>query len=839
MEPVKNMIISSFSLLLFFPPFILISYLALPFGKIVINAFMKISYNWLKQHIDISESPEEISAKLTKAGLEVEGIEEYESIKGGLKGLVIGYVLTCEKHPGADKLSKTTVDVGNGTILPIVCGAPNVAAGQKVVVALVGTTMYPGEGEPFKISKAKIRGEVSEGMICAEDEIGLGKSHAGIMVLETNLPLGTPASEYFKIENDYTIEIGLTPNRADAASHLGVARDLKALLKRNLKEAKVETPKAKGSKVEIIIENKEACPRYAGLTISGISVKESPEWLKNRLKAIGLNPINNVVDITNYILHDLGQPLHAFDLDKVKGNKVIIKTLPKDTEFVTLDGVKRKLSDKDLMICNAEAPMCIAGVFGGQESGVNVATKNIFLESAYFSPDSVRKTSQFHGLKTDASFRFERGTDPNMPVTALLKAAQLIVEVAGGEISSEVTDLYAAPVNDFKIETTYSYINRLIGKQLEKSVVKEILTGLNIAIVSEKEEELKLSVPAYKVDVQRPADIVEEVLRIYGYDNIELSDRLSAAYLADFPEKDKDKLQKLVGSMLAGSGFNEILTNSMTKPAYADFLGVTDRSVEVLNKLSEELGVMRQSLLFSGLEILNYNINRRQKDLKLFEFGKTYSKEEGKYKESNRLALFVTGAIQTESWNVTAKEADFFYLNTVVTKILQKLNLSDAQQQTTELKAFAQGINYVKNNKVIASVGKVQDKALKLADIKQTVYYAEFDADALLKAYKNAIQFRELNKYPEVRRDLSLVLDKAVTFEQIRQMALKLEKKLITDINVFDVYEGKNLGEGKKAYAISFILQDFEQTLTDKVIDNTMQKLMTSFEKELGAVIRK
>ncbi|HVE00044.1 MAG TPA: phenylalanine--tRNA ligase subunit beta [Cytophagaceae bacterium] len=800
---------------------------------------MKISYNWLKQHIDLTESVEEIAAKLTKAGLEVESIEEYESVKGGLKGLVIGQVLTCEKHPGADKLSKTTVDVGNGTVLPIVCGAPNVAAGQKVIVALVGTTVYPLTGEPFKISKAKIRGEVSEGMICAEDEIGLGSSHAGIMVLQTDLPLGTPGAAYFKIETDYTIEIGLTPNRADAASHLGVARDLKALLNRDLNEIKTTSPKATGKKIEIIVENKEACPRYTGLTISGLAVKDSPDWLKNRLKAIGLNPINNVVDITNYILHDLGQPLHAFDQDKIKGNKVIVKTLPKDTEFVTLDGVKRKLSDKDLMICNAQEPMCIAGVFGGLESGVTASTKSIFLESAYFSPDFVRKTSQFHALKTDASFRFERGTDPNMPVTALLKAAQLIIEIAGGEITSEVTDIYSTPVNDFKIETSYSYINRLIGKTLERSLIKEILQGLNIQIELEKDDQLKLSVPPYKVDVQRPADIVEEVLRIYGYDNIELSDRLSAAYLADFPEKDKDKLQKLIGSMLAGSGFNEILTNSMTKPVYAEFLGVQAQSVEVLNKLSEELGVMRQSLLFSGLEILNYNINRRQKDLKLFEFGKVYNKEEGKYKEGNRLALFVTGTVQDESWNVTAKEADYYYLNSVVTKILQKLNLADAQQQKSELTAFAQGINYIKNNKVIASLGRVHDKALKLADIKQPVYYAEFDADALLKGYKNAIQFRELNKYPEVRRDLSLVLDKSVTFEQIKQLALKQEKKLITDMNVFDVYEGKNLGEGKKAYAISFTLQDYEQTLTDKVIDSTMQKLMSSFEKELGAVIRK
>jgi phenylalanyl-tRNA synthetase beta chain len=818
---------------------LLTTYLAFPFGDLAFNIIMKISYNWLKQHIDLSETPEEISAKLTKAGLEVESVGEFESIKGGLKGLVIGQVLTCEKHPGADKLSKTTVDVGNGTILPIVCGAPNVAAGQKVVVALVGTTMYPTTGESFKISKAKIRGEVSEGMICAEDEIGLGASHEGIMVLDTVLPLGTAAAEYFRIENDYTIEIGLTPNRADAASHLGVARDLKALLKRELKTFEPKITPSGIAKVEVVVENKEACPRYAGLTISGLTVKESPDWLKNRLNAIGLNPINNIVDVTNYILHDLGQPLHAFDLEKVKGNKIIVKTVSKDTEFVTLDGVKRKLSDKDLMICNAEQPMCIAGVFGGQESGVSAATKSIFLESAYFSPDFVRKTSQFHGLKTDASFRFERGTDPNMPVTALLKAAQLITEIAGGTISSSIIDIYPEPVKDFKVETSYSYINRLIGKPLEKSLVKEILTGLNINIDSDQEDNLKLSVPPYKVDVQRPADIVEEVLRIYGYDNIALSDRLSAAYLADFPEKDKDKLQKLIGSMLAGSGFNEIITNSMTKPVYAEFLGTTDKSVEVLNKLSEELGVMRQSLLFSGLEIVNYNINRRQKDLKLFEFGKIYSKEDGKYKEGNRLALFVTGSIQAESWNTQAKEADYFYLNSIVHKILQKLNLGDVQQQKAELNYFGQGVHYSKNSKIIASLGKVQEKALKLTDIKQPVYYAEFDADALLKAYKNNIQFQELNKYPEVRRDLSLVLDKSITFEQIRQLALKQEKKLITDINVFDVYEGKNLGEGKKAYSISFILQDFEQTLTDKVIDNTMQKLMTSFEKDLGAVIRK
>jgi phenylalanyl-tRNA synthetase beta chain len=804
---------------------------------------MKISYNWLKQHIDLSESPEETAALLTKSGLEVESLDEFESIKGGLKGLVVGEVLTCEKHPGADKLSKTTVDVGNGTVLPIVCGAPNVAAGQKVIVATVGTTVYPVSGEPFKINKAKIRGEVSEGMICAEDEIGLGTSHDGIMVLQTPLPNGTPAAEYLNIENDLVIEIGLTPNRADAASHLGVARDLRALLRRPLKAAEPVLPALEKDQLQVAIEvkNTEACPRYAGLTISNLTVAPSPEWLQNRLKSIGVHPINNVVDITNYILHDLGQPLHAFDLAKVKGNKVIVQTLPDNTAFVTLDGNKRTLRAQDLMICDGEGtPMCIAGVFGGLESGVSSSTTSIFLESAYFSPDYVRKTAQHHGLKTDASFRFERGTDPNMPVKALKKAATLLVELAGGKITSEIQDVYAKPVEHFQITTSYTYINQLIGKQLAKEEVATILKGLDIAIKEgSTADELQLSVPPYRVDVQRPADIVEEVLRIYGYDNIELSNRLSAAYLADFPEKDKDKLQKLTGSLLAATGFHEILTNSMTKPAYAAYLGIADKSVEVLNKLSEDLAVMRQSLLFSGLEVLNYNLNRRQKNLKVFEFGKVYSKEEGKYKESNRLSLLITGNLQAESWAAPNKEADFYYLNGVVQKILQKLQIADAKQQPSTELYLAQGVDYVKNNKVLVSLGKVQDKALKLADIKQPVYHAIFDADALLKAYKNTLQFKELNKYPEVRRDLSLVLEKAVSFEQIKSLALKQEKKLITDINVFDVYEGKNLGENKKAYSISFILQDYEQTLTDKVIDATMQKLMNSFEKELGAVIRK
>ncbi|MBX9852350.1 MAG: phenylalanine--tRNA ligase subunit beta, partial [Cytophagaceae bacterium] len=629
---------------------------------------MKISYNWLKQHIDLKEPAGEIANLLTRSGLEVESVEQFETVPGGFKGLVIGKVLTCEKHPGADKLKKTTVDIGNGVVVPIVCGASNVAEGQKVVVATVGTTLYPQNAEPFKISKAKIRGEVSEGMICAEDEIGLGNSHEGIIVLSTDLPTGTPASEFFRIETDEILEIGLTPNRADATSHFGVARDLRALLKRELKKDSADQFKVenKSNPVEVIVEDKKACLRYSGLTITGVKVAESPDWLKNRLKAIGLSPINNIVDITNYILHDLGQPLHAFDLAKVSGKKVIVKTVAAGTEFITLDNIKRKLSATDLMICNADAPMCIAGVFGGSKSGVSNETTDIFLESACFSADSVRKTSMHHGLKTDASFRFERGTDPNMTVYALKKAALLIKEIAGGTISADISDIYPAPIQNFTIQTTYKNIDRLIGIKIERSVIKDILKALDIELKSESEEGLTLSVPPYRVDVQREADIVEEIIRIYGYDKIEVSERLSTNYLAEFPEKDKDSLTIILSHLLSSNGFNEIISNSLTKPAYSESLNLSDKDVVILNKLSEDLGVMRQSLLFSGLEAMVYNINRRQKDLKLYEFGKIYYKAEGKYTEKNRLSLFITGNVSSESWMNAAKPVNFHELNSVV-----------------------------------------------------------------------------------------------------------------------------------------------------------------------------
>jgi phenylalanyl-tRNA synthetase beta chain len=804
---------------------------------------MKISFNWLKNFIQINESPEEIGALLTKSGLEVEGIETFETLPGGLKGLVIGEVLTCERHPGADKLSKTTVDLGNGIIAPIVCGAPNVAAGQKVVVATVGTTVYPLTGEPFKISKAKIRGEVSEGMICAEDEIGLGESHDGILVLDTSLPNGTPAAEYFKIETDHVIEIGLTPNRADATSHLGVARDLKALLKKDICNKDLSSFKSDNHKapININIENTAACPRYAGLTISGIKVQPSPAWLQNRLKAIGLSPINNIVDATNYVLHDLGQPLHAFDLNKVKGNTINVKTVSEGTSFVTLDQVERKLKSNDLMICNAEEPMCIAGVFGGANSGVSDATTAIFLESAYFSPDYIRKTAMQHGLKTDASFRFERGTDPNMPVIALKQAALLIKEIAGGEISSELYDIYSSPIDNFQFDVTYSNIDRLIGKKIEHHIIKEIVQSVGITITAETPEGLSLSVPPYKVDVQREVDVIEEIIRIYGFENIEVSEYLNSDFLANFPEKDSEKIKRSIANLLTDNGFNEILSNSLTSPNYYE--GLTDfdptQHVAILNRLSEDLGIMRRTLLFSGLEALAYNINRKQNNLSVYEFGKSYHLIEGKYKENNHLALWKSGNATDETWLSKSTATSFHDFAATITQLIQKLNLSKISIDKFADDVFKNGLKYTRNNKVIITAGILQKSILKKTGIKQDVYYADIDLDAVLKGFDNKIIFSEISKFPEVRRDLALVLDKKVSFDEISKLANKTERKLLKDINVFDVFEGEQIGKDKKSYSVSFLLQDNEQTLTDKQIDGTMQKLIATFEKDLGAIIRK
>ncbi|MVM40986.1 phenylalanine--tRNA ligase subunit beta [Spirosoma sp. HMF3257] len=814
---------------------------------------MEVSYKWLQEFIELPESPEEVGKLLTSTGLEVEGIEKIEAIPGGLEGVVIGEVLTCTKHPDADKLSLTTVDVGTVQPLPIVCGAPNVAAGQKVVVALVGATLHPSSGESFQIKKAKIRGAASEGMICAEDEIGLGTSHAGIMVLTTDLPNGTPAARYFNLEADYQIAIGLTPNRIDAASHLGTARDLKAVLNRPMRLPSVEAfaigntnLTAPAARLDVQVDDEIACPRYTGLTITGLTVHESPDWLKQRLLSIGLNPINNLVDITNFVCHDLGQPLHAFDAAKIAGGKVIVKTLLEGTPFITLDGVERKLSATDLMICDAEKPMCIAGVFGGQYSGVSAETTSIFLESAYFAPASVRKTAQHHGLKTDASFRFERGTDPNMPVFALKRAALLIQEVAGGTISSDITDIYPSPIEPFRVPVRYRNIDRLIGIQISRAEIHRILEALDIQAEETNDAGFMAIVPPYRVDVTREADVIEEILRIYGLDNVPLSLSLAADSLSEFPKTDPDQWQSRVGQLMAANGFYEILTLSLTRPAYNDAIrsSLPGDDVTLLNPLSDELSVMRQTLLFSSLETLVYNLNRRQKDLKTFEFGKVYHKvklEDGstKYVERMRLSLAISGNQHPESWLQKNQTVAYHDLATAVQRVLNLFRIKSFETQAADPIVFQYGLTYIVNKKPIVSLGLVQPKLTKLVDLKQPVFYADFDWQALLKLASSKARYEEVVRFPEVRRDLSLVIDKGVNFEQISRLARQTERKLLRSINVFDVYEGENLGADKKAYSVSFMLQDATQTLTDSAIDKTMQRLMSAFEQELGAVIRK
>ncbi|MCU0448831.1 MAG: phenylalanine--tRNA ligase subunit beta [Bernardetiaceae bacterium] len=819
---------------------------------------MNISYQWLQQLIHLPEVPEQVGAWLTSTGLEVEAIEPYERVRGGLAGVVLGRVLTCAKHPNADKLSLTTVDVGGPEPLAIVCGAPNVAAGQTVVVATVGSTIYPIEGEPITLKKTKIRGENSEGMICAEDELGLGRSHAGIMVLATDLPPGTPAAVYFGLATDQVFVIGLTPNRADAASHLGTARDLKAKLGRALQPPAVNfasLPADRSRPIGVTVRNPEACPRYTGVSIAGVQVGPSPAWLQNRLRAIGLTPINNVVDATNYVLHELGQPLHAFDADKIAGQQIIVTTLPAGTLFVTLDQVERKLAASDLMICDGQSnPMCIGGVFGGANSGITEATTAVFLESAYFAASSIRATSQYHGLKTDASFRFERGTDPNGTRRALERCAALIVELAGGRIASEVVDVGQTDFAPHHIEVKYAHIDRLIGKKLPRPEIKTILQNLDFEILREDETSLRLAVPSFRVEVRQSADVVEEILRIYGFDNVELAPQLRADYLAEFPEKDPWKLRMDVARLLAANGFNEISTNSLTRPDYAAALPSLGQAtdVEILNKLSNELGVMRQSLIFSGLEVLAHNLNRRQKDLKLFEFGRTYHlqppaegqngielKPLARYREQDKLALFMVGNRQPESWQAPSQRAGYYDLLAPVQLVLQKLGLANLQPGPTTADSLAFGTDLLQGPRVVARVGQLKPSLAKLLDVKQPVLYAELDWAYLMDKFKAKGGFRELSRFPEVRRDLSLVLDQGITFAQVRQLALATEKQLLQDLNVFDVYQGDKLEPGKKAYALSFTLVDHGQTLTDEAIDRTMQRLMTAFEQKLGAVIRK
>ncbi len=811
---------------------------------------MKISYNWLKNYVNTDLTAEEVAKILTNTGLEVEGIEQFESVKGGLDGLVIGKVTSCKKHPNADKLSVTTVDVGTGKELPIVCGAPNVAEGQKVVVATVGTTLYSGD-EEFKIKKAKMRGEPSEGMICAEDEIGLGTSHDGIMVLENSAVTGTPAREYFNIETDTVFEIGLTPNRIDGASHIGTARDLAAILKTELVKPSVKEFKADNHNlpIEIIVEDKNACPRYTGVTVTNVKVNPSPEWLQNRLKAIGLNPINNIVDISNFVLHETGQPLHFFDADKVEGNKVIIKMLPEGTPFITLDEVERKLSSQDLMICNANNGMCIAGVFGGIKSGVTENTKNIFIESAHFNPVYVRKTAKRHDLHTDASFRFERGSDPNNTKYALKRAALLLKEIAGGEISSEIVDIYPDPVSDYKVELTFKNMKRLIGKEIEKEVVKDILESLDIKIINENDEKLGLEVPTYRVDVRREADVIEEVLRIYGYNNIEISEHVNSS-LSYSPKPDKEKIQNNISDMLTANGFNEIMCNSLTKADYYNELESykADKLVKIFNPLSNDLNVMRQTLLFGGLESIIYNRNRRNQDLKLYEFGNCYylngsESEEPleKYDEEKHLALFITGNKTEENWIIKEEPTSFFTLKTHVENILDRLGF-DLNQITSEEYSsdiLTEGLKLEFNQKELVHFGILNKKLLKSFDIDTNVYFAEFAWDNVIKlSAKNNIRYTEVSKYPEVRRDLALLLDKPVKFSNIKELAYKTERKLLKKVSLFDVFEGEKLEANKKSYAVSFILQDENKTLTDKQIDKIINNFIRVFEKELNAQIR-
>lgn len=804
---------------------------------------MTISYNWLKQYIDIPETAEEIGTVLTSTGLEVEKVEERESIKGGLKGLVVGEVLTCVKHPNADKLSVTTVDVGGGTVLPIVCGAPNVAAGQKVVVALPGSTVYPSDGEPFVIKKAKIRGEQSEGMICAEDEIGVGASHAGIIVLHTSLPNGTPAAQYFKLESDFILEIGLTPNRSDAASHIGVARDIKASRDRAIKWPSVEAFQVEDTSltIPVLVENTEACPRYSAVSLTGVTVKESPDWLKNRLLSIGLTPINNIVDITNFICHEMGQPLHAFDANQIAGGKVFVKTLPAGTMFTTLDGKERKLQANDLMICNGHEAMCIAGVFGGAKSGITEKTTNIFLESAYFSPHYIRKSSLFHQLKTDASFRFERGTDPDITVYALKRAALLIKEIAGGKISSEVVDVYPSPMESRTILVKDKHVNRLIGKAIPREEVFAILDRLEIKVIDQQPDQYSVSVPAYRVDVLQEADIIEEILRIYGFNNIELSSTASTDYIAEFPVKSIDKFKRSMGELLVANGYYEIWTNSLTNGGYQTKhnLTFTGEPVEIVNKLSEELGVLRQTLLFTGLEVCGYNINRKQKDLKLYEFGKIYYKDGSRFREEERLALYMTGKTETENWQRPAVPVSYYNLAQDVQHVLQRAGIYSIQQENIVDPIFEYSAQLLRGKDEIGKLGKVKPALLKDFGIKQEIFYAELNTALLFQSATPKLVIREVAKFPEVRRDLSLVLDRQVTFKEINSLVMSTEKKLIKGIIAFDVYEGEKIPEGKKAYALGFTLQDENKTLTDEEIERTMSRLMKAFEEKLGAVIRK
>ncbi|ARN77616.1 phenylalanine--tRNA ligase subunit beta [Nonlabens spongiae] len=806
---------------------------------------MKISYNWLKQFLNISDDLESHSALLTALGLEVEGITPFESIKGSLEGIVVGHVKECVKHPNADKLKLTKVDLGN-EVVQIVCGAPNVAAGQKVPVATIGTTLYDDKGEPWKIKKGKIRGEESHGMICAEDELGLGKSHAGIMVLEDDLEVGTPLAEIFKIEKDHVIEIGLTPNRADAMSHMGVARDLRAGLAVGDQLMEFITPSvsafhvdSRSLKIDIEVENPVLAPRYCGVTLTGCKVTESPDWLKNRLKAIGLTPKNNIVDITNYVMHELGQPLHAFDVSTIQGGKIVVKTMPQGTKFVTLDGEERELHEEDLMICDAEKPLCIAGVYGGLNSGVKDHTTTVFLESAYFNPVSVRKTAKRHGLNTDASFRFERGIDPSITEYALKRAALLVKELAGGEITQDIMDIYPVKIEDIQVFLPFEKVDSLIGQEIPREEIKSILRSLDINVNNVTESGLGLTIPSYRNDVTRPADVIEEILRVYGYDRIEIPSKLNAT-VATSLKSENNRLQNITAQLLVGQGFNEMMANSLTAEKYQELSEQLnkDHVVSMLNPLSSDLAVMRQTLLYGGLEAVAYNLNRKQGDLRLFEFGNVYNNFNGEFSEQKQLSIITTGDLDAGHWNSSDASADFFYLKGMVTAVLERLGISELKAKASKNQLFSQGLS-LSSKSTIAELGLVDSRIAKHFDVTNPVFYACIYWDEVLKVIDiNYQPLEEISKFPTVNRDLALLVDDGVTFNEMKNIAFQAEKKLLKNVNLFDVYEGKELPKGKKSYALSFELQDQNKTLTDKQIDKSIQKIQSQLEKQTGAQLR-
>ena len=816
---------------------------------------MNISYKWLKDYVDFDLTPQQVCDALTSTGLEVDALEEVQSIRGGLKGLYVGEVLTCEPHPNSDHLHVTTVDLGKGEPSQIVCGAPNVAAGQKVIVADLGCVLYDGDNE-FVIKKSKLRGVESCGMICAEDEIGVGTSHAGIIVLPEDAPVGQPAAEYYHLESDWLIEIDITANRADALSHWGVARDLYAWLKQNGYETSLHRPDESAFTVDnndlpidVVIENTEACRRYACVSITDCEVKESPEWLKTRLTTVGLRPINNIVDITNYIMFAYGQPLHCYDADMVTGHKIVVKTMPEGTPFQTLDGVEHKLSDRDLAICNTEDAMCIAGVFGGKGSGTYETTKNVVLESAYFHPTWIRKSARRHGLSTDASFRFERGIDPNGVIYALKQAAIMCRELAGGKVSMEIRDEYPSPIENPKVELDFNYVKTLIGKDIPHDTIKAICTSLEMKILSESAEALQLEVPAYRVDVQRPCDVVEDILRIYGYNNVEIPTQLKGSLVIKGDEDRKHKLANLVSEQMVGEGFNEILNNSLSKSAY--YADTQDRLVKIMNPLSSDLNVMRATLLYGGLESIAHNANRKNQNLRFFEFGNVYSFDPEKqndddpmqaYKEQYHLGLWLTGKRVEGSWAHKDEESSFYELSAYVENVLRRIGLKPGLtvRKKSENPIFAAGIAIeYRGGKLLCEMGVLTKKLQKQFGIDNTVYYAELNWTQLMKATKkNEVKFTEVPRFPAVSRDLALLVDNGVEFAQIEQIARQSEKKLLKRVELFDVYEGDKLPAGKKSYAVNFILQDEEKTMGDKQIDAIMQKLIANLKKQLGAELR-